>query len=86
MPVQMELESLYGSTKVEINAYTTSCEISPTLNKSWQIDDVSYKNKGVFTKEEMVASTAASKSLKFEDGKYEVAIFWKVRYKPAKEL
>lgn len=39
-------------------------ELNTTLNKIWQMDDASYKNKGVFTKEGMVASTAVSKSLK----------------------
>ena len=39
-------------------------ELNTTLNKIWQMDDASYKNKGVFAKEEMVASTAVSKSLK----------------------
>ena len=42
------------------------------------MDDASYKNKGVFAKEEMVASTAVSKSLKKCEGwKYEVAKPWK---------
>ena len=49
-------------------------KVNTTLKKFWQIDDVSYKSKGAFTKKEMVASTTGSKSLKFKGGKYEVAI------------
>lgn len=49
-------------------------EINAKLNTILWTDHVSFKNKGVFTEEEMVASTVVSKSLKFKDGKCEVAI------------
>ena len=56
---------------------STDDEINTSLSKFCQISDISYKNKGVFAKEEMVASAGVSRSLKFKEGKYEVAILWK---------
>ena len=61
----------YNASAVDLH------EINTTLKKFWQIDDVSCKNKGVFTKEEVAASAAVSKSLEFKDGRYELAIPWK---------
>ena len=49
-------------------------EMNTKLNTILWSDHVSCKNKGVFTEEEMVASKAVSKSLKFKDGKCELAI------------
>lgn len=49
-------------------------EMNTKLNTILWTDHVSCKNKGVFTEEEMVASKAVSKSLKFKDGKCELAI------------
>ena len=40
------------------------------MKKFLEIHDVLYKNKGVFSEQEIVASTVAFKSLKFKNGKY----------------
>ena len=45
-------------------------ESNTKLKKILEIHDVLYKNKGVFSEQEIVASTVAFKSLKFKNGKY----------------